>query len=67
MINGYKTILGAAIALAPIVANWFGFDLSPAFGEQFSSIAMDLITIGGALFAIYGRLVAETPGWLVKK
>lgn len=65
--NGYKTIIGAVIALAPSVAAWAGFDLSPSFGEEFSDLAVQIITVGGALFAIYGRLVATVPGWLSKK
>lgn len=65
--DGYKTYIGILIAVAPTVAGWFGFSLTPAFGEQVGSLIMDGITLAGAAFAFYGRLVAVVPGWFAKK
>lgn len=62
--NGYKTYLGAFLALAPSLASLFGFELSPLFSEQFSALLAEIITVVGAILAIYGRARAETPGWL---
>lgn len=65
--NGLKTYIGVLIAIAPSIANLFGYDLAPTFGEEFASLAEEIITLIGASLAIYGRAVAQTPGWLVRK
>lgn len=67
MLDGYKTYLGIIVAVAPTIASMFGYTLAPEFGEQFTAIAFDIITLGGAAWAIYGRLKAQTPGWLARK
>jgi hypothetical protein len=67
MMNGYKTILGSLIAATPAFANLMGFDVAPGFGEEATAILMDVITIVGVAIAIYGRLVAQAPGWFAKK
>lgn len=51
--NGYKTLIGAAVALAAEIARLFGVDI----GDQ-DGIVNTIIVIGGAVLAIYGRIVA---------
>lgn len=65
--TGYKTILGALIAAVPTLAALFGFDVAPGFSEEANAAVTDILTLIGAAIAIYGRLVAQTPGWLIKK
>lgn len=66
-LSGLKTYIGILIAIAPSVANLFGYDLAPTFGEEFASLAEEIITLIGAGLAIYGRAVAQTPGWFSKR
>lgn len=65
--NGYKTLIGAAIAAVPALASLFGFEVAPGFSEEANAAVTDILALIGAAIAIYGRLVAQTPGWLVKK
>jgi hypothetical protein len=67
MIAGYKTFVGALIAVAPVIASLLGYDLSANFGEEAGLALSDIITLVGGAIAIYGRLKAQTPGWLVKR
>jgi len=66
MLDGLKTFIGILIAAAPSIAGLFGYHAMPGFSEQATQIAMDMITLAGAAFAIYGRLVANTPGWFAR-
>lgn len=67
MLTGYKTIIGALIAAVPAVANLLGFDVAPGFSEQANQAITDILALIGGAIAIYGRLAAQTPGWLVKR
>lgn len=65
--SGYKTLLGAAIAAVPALAGLLGYDVAPGFSEQANDLISEIITVVGAVLAIYGRLVATVPGWFAKK
>ena len=65
--DGFKTYIGIIVAVAPSVANLFGFTLAPTFGEEFTHLAAELITLAGAVFAFYGRAKAVTPGWIARR
>ena len=67
MFNGYKTYIGAGVALASTLARMLGYEVAPVFEAQATELALDLITAAGALFAIYGRAKVQTPGWFSKK
>jgi len=60
MLNGYKTLIGAAIALLAEGARLAGFNLEvdPA------GLANGIVAMVGAVLAIYGRIVAtkRIPG-----
>jgi hypothetical protein len=62
--EGLKTYIGLAVTVAPLVLSLFGYAPTPAFNEQFPEAVMGIISIAGAIFAAYGRLKAQTPGWL---
>ena len=52
--SGYKTIIGALVALIASVATAAGLDI----GDQ-EGLVNGIIAIGGAILAIYGRVVAK--------
>ena len=62
--EGYKTYIGLAVTAAPLILSLFGFTPTPAFNEQFPEAVTGLISIIGVCFAFYGRMKAQTPGWL---
>lgn len=66
MFNGYKTIIGAIIAITPAIASLFGYQVAPEFSEQATSTIFDFITIAGGAIAIYGRVTAQSKGWFSK-
>jgi len=43
-----------------------GYHVAPGFSEQATQLLMDIVTLVGAAFALYGRLVATVPGWFAK-
>ena len=51
----YKTLIGAAVALAAELARLAGVDI----GDQ-QGLVNSILVIGGVVLAIYGRLVAKT-------
>jgi len=51
--NGYKTLIGAGVAFAAQLLALVGVDL----GDQ-EGLTTAIVTIGGALLAIYGRVTA---------
>lgn len=67
LMNGYKTYIGILVAAVPTIAHLFGYEVTESFAGQFTSLADLLVQIVGLCFAAYGRAVAESPGWLVKK
>jgi hypothetical protein len=66
MLSGFKTIIGALIAAMPALAGLFGYDVAPRFGEEATELIEDSIVLAGTIIAIYGRLVAQAPGWFAK-
>lgn len=54
-----KTIVGAIVAMIGVLASMFGFEVVD--NAAVSEIIMELMSIAGLLFAIYGRIVAEKP------
>ena len=67
MFTGYKTFLGAFIAMAPAIAKLFGFELTSNFTNEIGMNIDDIVVLIGGAIAIYGRLKAQSPGWLVSK
>jgi hypothetical protein len=64
--EGYRTYIGILVTVAPLALSLFGFTPTPAFNEQFPEAVMGIISLIGAAFATYGRLKAQTAGWLVE-
>lgn len=56
MLNGYKTLIGAAVALAAEGLRLVGIDI----GDQEGLVNSILVIVGG-LLAIYGRMKAAGP------
>jgi hypothetical protein len=67
MLNGYKTYVGLIIAAIPNVAHLFGYETLPGFSEQAAEVVDSFITVTGLVVALYGRLVAQVPGWFAPK
>lgn len=65
-LNGYKTFLGLAIAVAPSVATMFGYHTSPNFEGDVTEIVSAVVALIGTAIAIYGRIVAKGPTLVVK-
>ena len=53
-----KTMWGAAVALLSVVLGWLGFDLWTGFTEETLGHVYALTGALGALFAVYGRVIA---------
>ena len=53
MLNGYKTLIGAAIAFLAEMARLAGIDL----GDQ-AGLVNGIMVLGGAALAVYGRITA---------
>jgi len=64
---GKKTVIGVLVVLIPVIAGFFGYDVSESFPVQFALYAEETFAIVGGALALYGRAVAETPMWLIKK
>lgn len=58
MLNGKKTYLGILTVIVGLVLGWVGIG-DEALIEQVSASISDLVTVGGALFAAYGRAKAQ--------
>lgn len=56
MLNGYKTLIGAAVALAAEGLRLVGIDI----GDQ-EGLVNSILVIVGVVFAIYGRIKANGP------
>lgn len=63
MLNGWKTLIGIALALAGQSAKMAGIDmgdlgpLTDAIGTSLDNV----LVLAGLVIAAYGRLVAKTP------
>ena len=64
--SGYKTLIGAGLALLTSLLPIFGYHVSDLFLTEANEIVDQIIVVLSSAFAIYGRLVAKVPGWLVK-
>ena len=53
-----KTVWGGAIALLATAFQFFGFTLTGADQSALSDAIIQIAQAGGAIFAIYGRVVA---------
>jgi hypothetical protein len=67
-----KTAWGSIIAVAATVAGMFGYHLAPAdqtavvdYAGQIIDIVEKIIAIAGALYAIYGRLMATQQAHVI--
>jgi len=67
MLSGYKTMIGALIAATPALANLMGYSVSGSFAGEASQLVDQIITLVGTVLAVYGRLVAQSPGWFAKQ
>ena len=56
MLEGYKTLIGAIVALAAEGARLAGVDI----GDQ-EGLVNSILVIGGGILAIYGRMKASGP------
>lgn len=54
-----KTVWGGVIALTATVAQFFGFTLTGADQSSLSDAIIQIAQAGGAILAIYGRVVAS--------
>ena len=53
-----KTILGAAIAIAPPVINLLGYSITGADVAQATGLVDSVVTAVGGLLAVFGRVTA---------
>ncbi len=67
MMSGKKTYIGIVIAMVPVIAGLFGYDVNSGWSEE-ATLAMDeIIVLVGGLIAAYGRTKAVVSGGFVKK
>jgi len=55
-----KTVLGLILATVVMWAGQFGFDFSQADSNFIMSNLNEVVATGGLVFALYGRMVADT-------
>lgn len=55
-----KTVWGAVVAAAPAVSGMFGITITGADVMEASRHLDSIVTAGGALLAIYGRITARS-------
>lgn len=55
-----KTIWGSFIALIAMIAPLFGVVLYEGFHADLEQVILSTIAIGGSVYSIYGRIVADT-------
>jgi len=65
--NGMNTYAGLLVAVAPLILGLFGLTPTPSFNEQLPNTIAAVVEILGLVYALYGRMRAQTPGWFVKK
>lgn len=56
-----RTIIGVLVSLVSGLLDRHGHGLSPALQGEVVDLVLQVMTIGGAIFAIYGRWRAERP------
>ena len=59
--HGYKTYTGIAVAVLGVLLGWLGVGESEAttLAGQIGSVLDQVLTVGGLLFAAYGRAKAK--------
>jgi phage terminase large subunit-like protein len=55
-----RTIWGTIISLLAVIASVFGIDMDEPTQQAFVDIALQLVAVGGSLFAMLGRLNATS-------
>ena len=55
-----KTVIGLVLATLVMWAPQFGFDFSQADSNFIMSNLNEVVATGGLVFALYGRMVADT-------
>ena len=55
-----KTIWGTVISLLAVIATAFGVDIDEQSQQAFVEMALQLVAVGGSLFAMLGRLSATS-------
>ena len=55
MLSGYRTLIGALIALLAEALRLYGVEIGP---EYQAGLINSIVVIGGIGYAIYGRIVA---------
>lgn len=53
-----KTIIGILTMIAVPILAMFGFNLDAELGESLNELIANAVTMGGAMLAVYGRVVA---------
>lgn len=61
MLDGWKTLTGAVVALVAQIAAMSGFTFDVV------GVTNSIVTLAGLVLAIYGRMVAHKAGWLAPK
>jgi hypothetical protein len=56
-----KTVWGAGVAILASIAGLFGYTFSPADQSVLVELVTTVLTAGGGLLAVYGRVVATKP------
>tara|TARA_R100001530_G_scaffold116535_1_gene83617 strand:+ start:3987 stop:4196 length:210 start_codon:yes stop_codon:yes gene_type:complete len=67
ILDGKKTIIGLIVILIPILAGFFGYEVSSAFPVESARFAEEVFVLVGTAIALYGRAVAKSPMWFRKK
>jgi hypothetical protein len=65
--EGLKTYTGLLIAVVPIIARVFGYEVSADFASDGGVVLNDLISAIGIGIATYGRVVTKGKTLFVKK
>ena len=55
-----KTVWGSLIALAATIAAAFGIDIDGDAQTALVEVILQLVTVGGSLMAVFGRISATT-------
>ncbi len=55
-----KTIWGSLIAVAAAIASALGFDIDPDSQKDLANVALQIVTVAGSIFAVFGRLSATS-------
>lgn len=59
MMNGFKTYIGIAVAVAPTLASLFGYEMTIEGQETLSANLNEIAVMIGGMIAAYGRFKAK--------